>query len=93
MKKNILSTIGLTAFFATAIIIASSLGNEGTHSVYAYTGGSPGQKTGSPGDGSTSNCTGCHTGTINSGNGTGAITAKGLAGGYVPGQTYTITGK
>lgn len=50
-------------------------------------GGSPGGKTGSPGDGNT--CTQCHGGTANAQ--TGWITSDVPAGGYIPGQTYTIT--
>ncbi len=53
-----------------------------------YPTGSPGGKTGSPGDGG-SNCTGCHSGSAQQGS--GWITSNIPAGGYVPGQTYTIT--
>jgi hypothetical protein len=51
-------------------------------------GGSPGGKSGSPGDGGAS-CTQCHTGTAQQA--TGWITSNIPASGYVPGQTYTIT--
>lgn len=53
-----------------------------------YTGGSPGARTGSPGDNSMS-CTQCHSGTAL--NSEDWITSNIPASGYVPGQTYTIT--
>ncbi len=53
-----------------------------------YSGGSPGGKTGSPGDGG-ANCTQCHTGTPQSA--TGWITSDIPAEGYTAGETYTIT--
>jgi len=90
MKRNILSTIGLTAFFAVTFFAISSITDSGTTAVYASSGGSPGGQTNSPTDGS--NCTSCHSGTLNSGNGTSVITSDIPTGGYVPGQTYTITG-
>lgn len=44
---------------------------------------------GSPGEG---NCTSCHTGTVNSGTATVAITSEpSLGNGYIPGQVYTIS--
>jgi hypothetical protein len=51
--------------------------------------GSPGAKTNSPMDGG--NCTGCHSGTLNSGLGTATITSDIPVNGYVIGNTYTIT--
>ena len=51
--------------------------------------GSPGEKTNSAMDGQ--NCTGCHSGTINSGIGTATITTNIPASGYSIGNTYTIT--
>jgi hypothetical protein len=89
MKKKIRSTFVLTAFFAVAIIGVSSLTESVTMSAYANTFGSPGGRTNSLSD--NSNCTACHSGTINSGTGIGLITAPGLVSGYVAGQTYTIT--
>jgi hypothetical protein len=89
MKRNILSTIGLTAVFAVSIFTISSITDSGTTSAYAFTSGSPGGRTNSPSDGS--NCTACHSGTIMAGNGTSTITSNIPAGGYVPGQTYTIS--
>lgn len=88
MKKKILASVGLTIGFS-ALLIVGSISFEGTHSVYANAGGSPGGRTDSPGDGSS--CINCHTGTINSGIAQVAITSIGLANGYVPGQTYTIS--
>jgi hypothetical protein len=90
MKKNILTTIGLTTFFAVAIFAMNTIFESGTTTAYAYSGGSPGGRTNSPTDGS--NCTACHSGTINSGTATAAITSTIPTGGYVPGQTYTING-
>ncbi len=53
-----------------------------------YSSGSPGGKTGSPGDGGTT-CTQCHSGTATAQ--AGWITSDIPADGYEPGQTYTIT--
>jgi hypothetical protein len=90
MKRNILSTLGLTAVFAVSIFTISSIADSGTTSAYANTGGSPGGKTNSPTDGSS--CTQCHSGTINSGSAFTSISSNVAVSGYVPGQTYTITG-
>jgi len=57
---------------------------------YSFSGGSPGGKSGSPGDGS-ANCTGCHTGAPQ--NVGDWITSNIPEGGYAPGETYTITAK
>ena len=51
--------------------------------------GSPGARTNSPIDGG--NCTGCHSGTLNSGVGTATISSDIPVNGYVIGNTYTIT--
>ena len=56
--------------------------------LYSYTGGSPGGKTGSPGDGG-STCTACHSGTAQTQG--GLISTNIPFTGYEPGQTYTIT--
>lgn len=56
--------------------------------LYSYSGGSPGGKTGSTGDGGTT-CTQCHTGT--SEGQVGWITTNIPSKGYMPGETYTIT--
>ena len=56
--------------------------------LYSYTGGSPGGKTGSPGDGGAT-CTQCHTGTAQAQG--GLITTNIPFTGYEAGQTYTIT--
>jgi hypothetical protein len=90
MKKNIITTTGLTLFFVLLLFAISIIPAIGTESVYAFSSGSPGGRTDSPAD--NSNCTGCHSGTINAGTGVASITALGLTLGYVPGQTYTITG-
>jgi hypothetical protein len=52
-----------------------------------FSNGSPGGRTGSPGD--NNNCTACHSGTPQSA--TGWITSDIPASGYVAGETYTIT--
>lgn len=55
---------------------------------YSFSGGSPGGKSGSPGDG-TANCTGCHAGvpqTVGD-----WITTNIPEEGYTPGETYVIT--
>jgi len=96
MKKNILATLSITAFFAASIVAITTLTESGTTSVYANTGGSPGGRTGSPNDNANApfgpgNCTACHSGTINSGSGIASIVSNIPAEGYVPGDTYTIT--
>lgn len=55
---------------------------------FASSSGSPGGKTGSPGDNG-NNCTQCHSGTPQ--NASNWITTNIGSGGYVNGQTYTIT--
>jgi hypothetical protein len=54
----------------------------------AYSSGSPGGKSGSPGDNG-STCVDCHTGTVNPVS--GWISTNIPITGYVPGNTYTIT--
>ena len=56
--------------------------------LYSYTGGSPGGKTGSPGDGGAT-CTQCHAGTAQAQGGLISTTIP--FSGYEPGQTYTVT--
>ncbi len=56
--------------------------------LYANSSGSPGGKSGSPGDGNTT-CTQCHTGTASPQS--GWITSNIPSEGYTPGQTYQIT--
>ena len=55
---------------------------------YSYTGGSPGGKSGSPGDNGKT-CTQCHSGSAQTA--TGLITTNIPETGYVSGETYTIT--
>ncbi len=76
MKKPLLF-LGLALGFV--IVLTSGL---------PYSGGSPGARTGSPGDNS-ANCTECHGGSAVSK--TGWITTTIPAEGYVPGETYTVT--
>jgi hypothetical protein len=98
MKKNILTSIGLTVFFAVGIMSLNVVLDSNSSSVHAFTGGSDGGRTNSPGDianvavGQTANCTNCHSGTINSGVATRSITSTVPASGYISGTTYTITG-
>lgn len=56
--------------------------------LFAHSAGSPGGKSGSPGD-SNKTCTECHTGTATAVN--GWISTNIPSEGYTPGQTYTIT--
>jgi len=56
--------------------------------LYGYSTGSPGGKTGSPGDGG-STCIDCHAGTATAKS--GWITTDVPASGYLQGETYTIT--
>lgn len=83
MKKRLL----LVGFFLCAWIAYQSTTPAGM--AHSNSGGAPAGRTGSPGDGS--NCTGCHSGTAAS-NQTGWITSNIPASGYIPGQTYQITG-
>lgn len=76
-KRNYIRFTGV--FVIAGIVIAT---------LTAGTSGSPGGKTNSPGDGS--NCIQCHGGTLNSGPGTPLIQTNIPAGGYGPGNTYTI---
>jgi len=78
MKKNYSLIIALMAPALLALFFAGTL----------YHSGSPGGKTGSPGDNS-ANCTACHTGSPN--NAVDWITSDIPALGYVVGETYTIT--
>ena len=73
-----------------------ALTESGITDVYANTSGSPGGKTDSPNDNSNTvfgpaNCTSCHNGTFNTGNGISSITSNIPSVGYLPGNTYTIT--
>lgn len=88
MNKLILKYASITFLVLIASIFLTVDFEHGHHSLYAFSGGSPGAKTNSPGD--VNNCTQCHTGSLNPGNATTTITSTGLSSGYVPGQTYTI---
>jgi len=79
MKKYLLLipiTVAISIFFYPTTSISNGIG-------------SPGGKTNSAMDGQ--NCTGCHSGTINSGIGTATITTTIPASGYSIDSTYTIT--
>jgi len=79
MKKNLFF---LSAIFGLLIMTYPK-------SITGFVGGSPGGKTNSPMDGQ--NCTACHAGSINSGQGSVTITSDIPASGYIPANTYTIT--
>ncbi|TNE80081.1 MAG: T9SS type A sorting domain-containing protein [Bacteroidetes bacterium] len=85
MKKTLLtiSTLGLIAFTLSSF--------DSVESVHAVMNGSgaPAGSTGSPGDGIS--CTSCHGGPATASS--GWINTTVPAGGYEPGQTYTITAK
>jgi hypothetical protein len=78
MKKNYSLLIALLSPVVMGLFFAGTL----------YHGGSPGGRTGSPGDNS-SNCTACHSGSPN--NVTAWISSDIPELGYVVGDTYTIT--
>jgi hypothetical protein len=91
MKKNhvflalLAGTIGLLSFNS---INETKMNNK----VHLSTSGSPGGKTGAPGDGS---CTSCHSGTVQSGTGFQTVVMTNAAGtmvtSYNPGETYTVS--
>jgi hypothetical protein len=85
MKKVLL---GIFCIIAATIFFAYS-----TQDAHSYSSGPPAGRTGSPGDGS-SCASGCHVGGSNpiSGSANAAITSTIPATGYIPGQTYTVTG-
>jgi len=78
MKKNL--------FFLSAI--CGLLIMTYPKSITGFVGGSPGGKTNSPMDGQ--NCTACHSGTVNSGQGSVTISSDIPANGYIVGNTYSI---
>lgn len=75
MKKRLIYSYFIIIFPVTLILIAMS-------------GGSPGGRTGSPGDNS-NNCTGCHSGTPQQVSGWIATDIPST--GYLQGETYTVT--
>ena len=77
--KTPLLTLTLTLILALIFFPESST---------SFGSGSPGGKTNSPTD--ASNCTSCHSGTINSGSGSIEISSNIPASGYVPGETYVV---
>lgn len=89
MKKVVLSIITIVTIFVAFGYV--------TKSAHSSTSAAPAGRTGSPGDGGPSqSCarSGCHTGGSNpvSGSANASITSTIPATGYIPGQTYTITG-
>lgn len=91
MKKNhvflalLAGTIGLVSFNSIKQI-------NSIHHYHLNANGSPGGKTGAPGDGS---CTSCHSGTVQSGTGFQTVVLTNAAGtmvsSYNPGETYTVS--
>jgi hypothetical protein len=83
MKKIILIITCIVAAFVTF--------TTNTQDVHGNRTGSPSGRTGSPGD--AANCTtgGCHGGSAITNSPNASITSNIPLGGYVPGQTYTIT--
>ncbi|MES2592251.1 MAG: choice-of-anchor V domain-containing protein [Bacteroidota bacterium] len=73
-----------------AMLIGSIVIAEFSSPATGNTIGAPGAKTGSPGDGSSCTASGCHAGTAT--NQAGLITSTIPSSGYIPGQTYTVTG-
>lgn len=73
-----------------AMLIGSIVIAEYSSPATGNTIGAPGAKTGSPGDGSSCTANGCHVGTA--ANQAGLITSTVPLSGYIPGQTYTVTG-
>jgi hypothetical protein len=89
MKKAVLGILTIVTIF-----VAFGYINQNAH---GSTSAAPAGRTGSPGDGGPSqSCAraGCHTGGSNpvSGSANASITSTIPATGYIPGQTYTITG-
>lgn len=74
---------------AVMLAVSSVFIVEFSSSAGANASGAPSGNTGSPGDGAT--CTSCHTGS-SAATQAGLITSTVPLTGYVPGQTYTITG-
>jgi hypothetical protein len=76
----------ITLAFTTALILIQSTGNE----AISNQSGAPAAHTGSPSDNQTCSKSGCHSGGATA-SPTQIITSNVPAGGYVPGQVYTIT--
>ena len=74
---------------ALVVILIGLLIFSYPQSINGKINGSPGAKTNSPMDGA--NCTGCHSGVINSGQGNINITSNIPPSGYTPFSTYIIT--
>lgn len=89
IMKQLLKKTGLLLFLFTLISFLITLQNE-TITVHASTSSSPAARTGSPGDNNLTCLNSCHTGaplqTLNN-----IINSNIPSGGYVPGNTYTIT--
>lgn len=82
MKKVVLILTVIIAGFITFTL--------STQEVQSHRAGAPAARTGSPADGG--NCTSCHAGSAISNSPNGVITSSIPSTGYVPGQTYTVTG-
>lgn len=76
-------------FTITSLFIAVATVLTVQHTAQSNNSGAPAGRTGAPGE---STCIGCHSGSaLNSGGGTPSITSNIPSGGYVAGNTYTIT--
>ncbi len=76
--------------FAITIIVSIIVFSYQNNDVHSSTSGAPAGRSGSPAD--NGNCTSCHAGTAISNSPNAVITSTIPSTGYVPGQTYTITG-
>jgi Secretion system C-terminal sorting domain/Reeler domain len=76
----------ITLAFTTALILIQSTGNQ----AISNQSGAPAAHTGSPADNQTCSKSGCHSGGATA-SPTQIITSNVPAGGYVPGQVYSIT--
>ena len=91
MNKNYI----VVALFAGSIALFSFHKNNSSEikkftNYHKSTSGSPGGKTGAPGDGT---CTDCHSGTVQNGAAMNTVTFADLSGqvtSYTPGQTYAV---
>ena len=87
MKKIISFTLTLTLFTTWVLTDQNPHQLQKYASVINSGGASPG-KTGAPGE---SNCTMCHSGSVNDGFGVSSISFSGLNNEYIPGTTYDLS--
>jgi hypothetical protein len=87
MKKIISFSLSLTLFTTWVLTDQNPHQFQKYASVINSGGASPG-KTGAPGE---SNCTMCHSGSVNDGFGVSSISFSGLNNEYIPGTTYDLS--